>query len=257
MIFKRAVAKLRAQDWAAITIEVAIVIIGVFIGMQVSNWNQERLERRETQQLLARLKPELDYLLKNTASARAYYGVARAYADRALAGWQRDPRISDRDFVIAAYQASQIYETATNNAAWGNIFGADRLRKIEDPALRSNIAFLMYADMRPTDTRAVDTPYRQNVRRVIPVGIQDAIRARCGDQRPADNPQLFYLPAGCHIVIPAKAAAEAAAALRARPELIEDLRWHTAAQAAFVNNTVAFEIKTRQLKRQVDDLVGR
>ena len=37
MIFKLAVAKLRAQGWAAITIEVAIVIIGVFIGMQVTN----------------------------------------------------------------------------------------------------------------------------------------------------------------------------------------------------------------------------
>lgn len=254
MIFKRAVAKLHAQDWAAIAIEVAIVIIGVFIGMQVSNWNQARLEKRETQQVLSRLKPELEYLLKNTASARAYYRITRSYADTALAGWQRVPQVSDREFVIAAYQASQIYETATNNAAWGNIFGADRLRTIEDPALRSNLAFLMYADMRPTDTRAVDTPYRQNVRRIIPVKIQDAVRAKCGDQRPSDNPQLFYLPERCDIAIPEQEAAEAAAALRARPELVEDLRWHTAAQAAFVNNTLAFEIKTRQLKGQIDGL---
>ena len=204
--------------------------------------------------MLGQLKPELEYLLKNTASARAYYRITRTYADIALAGWQRDPKVSDRDFVIAAYQASQIYETATNNAAWGNIFGADRLRTIKDPALRSNLAFLMYADMRPTDTRAVDTPYRQNVRRIIPVEIQDAIRAKCGDQRPADNPQLFYLPERCNIAIPAKAAAKAAKALRAHPALVEDLRWHTAAQAAFVNNTLGFEIKTRQLKRQLDAL---
>ena len=254
MIYKRAVARLRAQDWVAITIELAIVIIGVFIGMQVTNWNQERLENRETQQILARLRPELQNLLKNYASARAYYRVTRSYADTAFAGWRGDPRITDRDFVIAAYQASQIYATATNNAAWGNIFGADRLRAIEDPALRSNLAFLMYSDTRTTDTQAVDTPYRPNVRRIIPVEIQDAIRAQCGDRRPADNPQLFYLPERCDLDIPASAAAEAAAALRARPELLEDLRWHTAAQAAFVNNTLAFEIKTLQLKRQLDAL---
>jgi hypothetical protein len=30
MIFKRAVARLRGQDWLAITIELAIVIIGAF-----------------------------------------------------------------------------------------------------------------------------------------------------------------------------------------------------------------------------------
>ena len=112
----------------------------------------------------------------------------------------------------------------------------------------------MYSDTRPTDTQSVDTPYRQNVRRIIPVEIQDAVRAKCGDRRPADSPQLFYLPERCELDIPANAAAEAAEALRAQPDLIQDLRWHTAAQAAFVANTVAFEIKTRQLKRQVDAL---
>ena len=254
MIFKRAAARLRAQDWVAITIELGIVIIGVFIGIQVSNWNQARLERRETRQMLVRLKPELEYLLKNSASARAYYRITRGYADTALAGWRGDPRVSDRDFVIAAYQASQIYDTATNNAAWGNIFGAERLRTIEDPSLRSNLAFLMYADTRPTDTRAVDTPYRANVRRIIPVEIQDAVRAKCGDRRPADNPQLFYLPERCELDIPASAASAAATALRSNPKLIEDLRWHTAAQAAFVANTLTFEMKTRQLKQQVDAL---
>ena len=62
MIFKRAVARLRAQDWLAITIELAIVIIGVFIGIWVANWNQERLERNETRQTLLQLEPELAQL---------------------------------------------------------------------------------------------------------------------------------------------------------------------------------------------------
>ena len=37
MIFKRAIAKLRAQDWMAISIELVIVIVGVFIGIWVAN----------------------------------------------------------------------------------------------------------------------------------------------------------------------------------------------------------------------------
>ena len=36
-------------------------------------------------------------------------------------------------------------------------------------------------------------------------------------------------------------AAKAAATLRARPEVMEDLQWHIAAVAAFVNYTIAFE----------------
>ena len=103
MIFKRAVAKLRAQDWAAITIEIAIVIIGVFIGTQVSNWNARRLEQIETREMMSRLKPELRKVLDEYQGARAYYGLTRRYAGIALAGWRGDADVSDRDFVIAAY----------------------------------------------------------------------------------------------------------------------------------------------------------
>ena len=80
MIFKRAVAGLRGQDWLAITIQVAIVMIGVFMGIQVANWNEERLERHETQRMLTRLKPELRNLLDLYASARTYYATTRDYA---------------------------------------------------------------------------------------------------------------------------------------------------------------------------------
>ena len=254
MIYKRAAARLRAQDWVAITIELAIVIIGVFIGIQVANWNEARMERRETQQMLSRLKPELHNQLAVYASARSYYGLTRRYADIAFAGWRGDPTVSDADFVIAAYQASQIYATATNNAAWGTIFGATRLNSIDDAVIRDNLSFLMYADTSPIENAAMETPYRVNVRRVIPVEIQDAIRAKCGDRRPPDNPQLFYLPERCDVSINPEVAASAATALRARPSLEDDLRWHTAAQASYVNNATAFEMKTRTLVRRIEAL---
>ena len=42
MIYKRFVANLRAQNWFAIGVELAIVVVGVFIGTWVANWNQAR-----------------------------------------------------------------------------------------------------------------------------------------------------------------------------------------------------------------------
>ncbi len=45
MIYKRVAAWLRGQDWVAILIELGIVILGVFVGTQVSNWNATRTER--------------------------------------------------------------------------------------------------------------------------------------------------------------------------------------------------------------------
>lgn len=42
MIFKRAVAKLRAQDWVAITIELVIVTVGVIIALAAQQWAEKR-----------------------------------------------------------------------------------------------------------------------------------------------------------------------------------------------------------------------
>ena len=46
MILRRLIEHLRHEQWAAIAIELVIVVLGVFIGMQVSNWNQQRLADR-------------------------------------------------------------------------------------------------------------------------------------------------------------------------------------------------------------------
>jgi hypothetical protein len=252
MIYKRLVARLRAQDWLAITIEIAIVIIGVFIGTQVSNWNQARLETRETQRMLTQLEPQLRSMTNYFGSARRYYATTRAYATTAIAGWRGDPGVGDGDFVIAAYQASQIYVFGANGGTWSTILGADQLRNIDDPALRADLAALMSADYSQIDLPSVDTPYRRNVRRIIPLEIQEAIRERCGDSRTQDYSLL--LPARCDLHIAPPQAARAAALLRAHPELMEDLQWHTAATANFLDNIRAFEVQTRNVQAKVKRL---
>ena len=73
MIFKRAAAKLRAQDWTAISIEIAIFCIGVFVGIEVSNWNQARLQKDQTERLLVQLAPELRKKISFFESVKTYY----------------------------------------------------------------------------------------------------------------------------------------------------------------------------------------
>jgi len=251
MIFKRAAAKLRAQDWAAIAIELGIVIVGVFIGTWVANWNQERAAKAETERMVSQLKPQLNILNSYFKAARDYYGTTRAYSTTAIAGWRGDRRVSDRDFVIAAYQASQISTLGNNGSAWSTVLGADRLRNLDDPQMRNDLSFLMSADYSAIDLPALDTPYRHNVRRIIPVEIQDAIRARCGDQPNPAYPSFTRLPEKCDLSIADADAANAAALLRAHPELLEDLQWHIAAIAAFLANIIPFEMATQRLEQRV------
>ena len=53
-------------------------------------------------------EPRLAGWERNNKSQVDYFTVARNYAQVALAGWAGDPKVTDRDFVVAAYEASQI-----------------------------------------------------------------------------------------------------------------------------------------------------
>ena len=248
MIYKRLAANLRGQNWSAITIEFAIVVAGVFVGTQVSNWNAERLEKSETQRMIVRLAPTLKGLTDYYRAARVYYATTRNYAGTAIAGWRGDPTVSDSDFIIAAYQASQIFTLGTNSSTWSTILGTDQLRNIDDRQLRADLTYLMAADYSQIDNAAIDTPYRRNVRRIIPVEIQDLIRAQCGDRRVVGNENMLLLPRQCDLRIAPDQAAKAAALLRAHPDLLEDLQWHIAATAALLSNIVPFENAARRVE---------
>ena len=45
MILRRVVANLKQQQWTSVAIELAIVVLGVFIGLQASEWDQSRRDR--------------------------------------------------------------------------------------------------------------------------------------------------------------------------------------------------------------------
>lgn len=45
MILRRVIQHVKKQEWTAIWIDLVIVVLGVFIGIQVANWNEERVER--------------------------------------------------------------------------------------------------------------------------------------------------------------------------------------------------------------------
>ncbi len=46
MILRRIIAHFRKQEWTAIGLDFLIVVVGVFLGLQVNNWNEAAADRR-------------------------------------------------------------------------------------------------------------------------------------------------------------------------------------------------------------------
>lgn len=253
MIFKRAIAKLRAQDWTAISIELAIVILGVFIGTWVANWNQQRQSAKDTREMLVQLQPEMQQLEGFSKSARTYYSTTGRYADTALAGWRGDPAVSDPEFVVAAYQASQIYGFNNNGASWALVFGANDLRNISDSEARQALTRLMTFDYATINIAAVQTRYRDRVREVIPDSIQQQVRKQCGDLV-GDGGGTVRLRETCPIAIEASLAAATASDLRREPSLRQLLGQHRSAVSAFLTNLDIFDVQEKALAKRIDEL---
>ena len=65
MILRRLTKHVNDQNWFAVGIDLFIVVVGVFIGIQVANWNdllQERIRAEDyTGRLKSDLRAELEY----------------------------------------------------------------------------------------------------------------------------------------------------------------------------------------------------
>lgn len=60
MILRRLAQNLKQQNWTAIWIEFVLLVAGVFMGIQVSNWNEARADRAAYEAALGRLGEEID-----------------------------------------------------------------------------------------------------------------------------------------------------------------------------------------------------
>ncbi|MBV1888300.1 MAG: hypothetical protein KUG51_03320, partial [Urechidicola sp.] len=55
MLLRRITKHVTEQNWFAVFIDFFIVVVGVFIGIQVANWNEERIERSLEREYLEQL----------------------------------------------------------------------------------------------------------------------------------------------------------------------------------------------------------
>jgi hypothetical protein len=224
-IVRRAVANFRRQDWTAVVVELVVVVLGVFIGLQASNWNENREQDRKSAVSTERLKADLRAEAWNIEMQVGYHEQVQADARRAadaLSG--RDP-LSDEALLVAAFRATQYNDNVRQRATYDELTSTGELGLIRDYRLRK-LAMDVYTthvfDWFTDEGRA--SPYRAAFRRRVPYRVQGALEAGCGDRVvPSGNyagiaTKLDY---PCHVDVPPVEIATAAKALRGDPEILQ------------------------------------
>ena len=76
MILSRITKHLKQQHWTAVLLDFVIVVLGVFIGIQVSNWNAARLRAAQQHVYLERLRTDFEGIRDRIKEHFAIYNNA-------------------------------------------------------------------------------------------------------------------------------------------------------------------------------------
>lgn len=223
MLLRRMIQHVREQNWTAIAIDFVIVVVGVFIGIQVANWNESLAEDRLGRAYAARLRADLEQDLTSLRESVAYYGAVLdsvVRTDALLA----DPQSDAKDLVVSAYRASEINFNPMARATWDEIVSSGDIGLLPPGVARQAAEHYAFDTSRDTYDILIQSAYRHRVRKVIPLAVQQAMRAGCSDHRD-ETQKITGFMAGCTLDLSPETIAATAAALRADAAVQANLRY--------------------------------
>lgn len=183
MILRRVIQHVKKQEWTAIWIDLVIVVVGVFIGIQVSNWNAARADDVRAKAYLERIKDNLNTDLQSIQRRDVFWRQVIGYGDQAIRYAETGELVDGSAWktVLAFYQASQVWPWATNDITYQELSNSGELGLIEDMNLRAELT-RYYAEGAGDDLNyilSVQPEYRKIVRGITPVVVTNQIWTNC------------------------------------------------------------------------------
>lgn len=224
MRITRLAVRLRNYDWAAAFIELAIVVVGILIALQVSNWNQRRLDHARAEGYYRRIHADLLADRFNIGTTLTYWNKVSAYGGEAIAYGETGKLVDGSNWktVLAWYQASQIQPFELEDTTFTEMRSAGDLNLIADENLRKQLAD--YYRLSGTGITAMilhhDPVYRKQIRGLTPWHVQQYIWNHCFHEISNTRQELLDCPSP----ISEQDAAAILATYRQSPTLLANLR---------------------------------
>ncbi len=181
MILRRVIAHFRKQEWTAIFLDFIIVVVGVFVGLQVNNWNERRADHARAIGYLERVDGDLaadiaqyKQRIMFWSQVSAFGTAAAAYADKGETGGK-----TYWELLVAFFQASQIDNFNITRTTFDELTNAGDTGLIESVPLRALMS--QYYANAFFQALSESPAYRETVRGAIPVDIQGYIWTNCYD----------------------------------------------------------------------------
>ena len=195
MILRSVTQHVKDQNWFAVVLDLIIVVLGVFIGIQFANINEARAFTEKETGLLAELKRELEF------SVAASNQKGEAYSQVAAAGQRSLDHIAGGvscgsdcwPVLVDFFHASQWQQTFVRHSTYDEMrrLGLPRSREIID-AVESFLA----QNANISGSLQELPVYRSLVRQLIPLDAQAFYWATCFDLTDGEETYVLDCPRG-------------------------------------------------------------
>ncbi len=135
MILRRLTTAFRKQDWFTVLVETLIVVFGVFIGLQVNNWNAARGERADAKVVLERLEQDFEQILERADISLATHDFNLKAAGRLILGI-RNQEFEEETLLDDIGAASSFSTLPGASSTFTQLVSSGRLELIQSQELR-------------------------------------------------------------------------------------------------------------------------
>ena len=224
MIIKRIAQGIRNQDWFVVGVEVMVVVVGIFVGLQVTEWNEERKEVGRSGQIHDRLYNDLMEDASNLEERLVYWNKSAEYVEFAIS-FLETGQLEGHSYweaLLAIYQASNTWRFSVNRITYAELVSNGDLSLIRNDALRADLAeyYNLFDRRRSGLVYDLVPRYRFIIRGALHYQLQRNIHKDC-------HTEEVYVQAmlDCPAQMTEEEAAAHIKALADRPEILETLRY--------------------------------
>ena len=169
MLLRRVTEHFKAQNWVAVFLDFLIVVSGVFIGIQVANWNDIRLERGREKDALSELLREMEDNISYTEWIMSEGEVRQRHRDAAIAKLHGN-ELSEGDPDKGLLLLAPVRDLTPISGTYDELTASGDIALVEDATVRRALALVQgvnrYNDRRREDAmeampdiEAVAAPY--------------------------------------------------------------------------------------------------
>jgi hypothetical protein len=171
------------RDWSSVAMDILIVVVGVIIALQVSNWNEERKDAARGADYLLRMQNELRADVVRLGTMATSWKAVNAEGRAALAHAEHGTLYHGSAWktLLAYYQASQIWPYRKDDTTFQELRASGEFGLIRDPVLRAKVSrhYADIAGLAIAEVLGVAPAYREQVRGMTPWAIQECVWANC------------------------------------------------------------------------------